>query len=106
MAQFRKTGGFYRFLPSKSGIRPLSGNDLEIVLHFTRKFGPVAGASKVYFNEKAQIVVTEGPLLGLEGKVIKVDKRKGRAKVQLDLFNASFTIDLAFEAIESARVKQ
>jgi transcriptional antiterminator NusG len=37
--------------------------------------------------------------MGLEGKIVKVDKRKGRAKIKLDLYNDSFAIDLAFEVI-------
>jgi transcriptional antiterminator NusG len=56
----------------------------------------------VYFNDNSRIVVIEGPLMGLEGRIVKVDRRKGRAKVSLDLYNDSFTIDLAFEVIGSA----
>jgi transcriptional antiterminator NusG len=96
---FRRTKGFYRFLKSNQDISPLSNNDLELVLHFIKKSGPVAGTSWVYFNENSRIVIMEGPLLGLEGKVIKVDKRKKRAKVKLDLYDDSFTIDLAFEVM-------
>jgi transcriptional antiterminator NusG len=95
---FRRTEGFYRFLRSNQEIVPLRGKDLELVLHFINT-GPVAGRSKVYFNENSRIVVLEGPLLGLEGKIIKVDKRKGRAKIKLDLYDDSFAIDLAFEVI-------
>jgi transcriptional antiterminator NusG len=40
--------------------------------------------------------------MGLEGRIIKVDKRKRRAKIMLDLYNDSFSIDLAFEVIGSA----
>jgi transcriptional antiterminator NusG len=40
--------------------------------------------------------------MGLEGSIIKVDKRKGRAKIKLDLYNDSFSIDLAFEVIGQA----
>ena len=96
---FRRTDGFYRFLKSNQEISPLSDRDLELVLHFIKKSGPVAGVSRVYFNENSRIVVMEGPLLGLEGRIIKVDKRKKRAKVKLDLYDDSFTIDLAFEVI-------
>jgi transcriptional antiterminator NusG len=53
----------------------------------------------VYFNENSRIVVVEGPLMGLEGRIIKVDKRKGRAKIKLDMYEDSFTCDLAFEII-------
>ena len=99
--KFRRTKGFYRFLKSNKDITPLSNRDLELVLHFIKNAGPVAGKSKVYFNENSRIVVVEGPLLGLEGRIIKVDKRKGRAKIKLDISEDSFTIDLAFEVIDS-----
>jgi transcriptional antiterminator NusG len=94
----RKTDGFFRFLKSNQDVRALSGHDLEIVTHFL-KHGSVAEKSRVYFDEQDRIVVQEGPLKGLEGNIIKVDKRKGRAKIRLDLDNAPFTIDLAFEFI-------
>ena len=96
---FRRTDGFYRFLKSNKDISPLSDRDLELVLHFIKKSGPIAGISRVYFDENARIVVVDGPLMGLEGKVIKVDKRKKRAKVKLNLYDDSFAIDLAFEVM-------
>jgi transcriptional antiterminator NusG len=99
---FRRTDGFFRFLKSNRNIRELQDRDLELVLHFIKRVGPVAGKSKVYFNENSRIVVVDGPLLGLEGKIIKVDKRKGRAKIKLDLYGDSFSIDLAFETIDPA----
>ncbi|MDR0568095.1 MAG: antiterminator LoaP [Spirochaetaceae bacterium] len=99
---FRKTEGFYRFLRSNQNICPLGDRDLEVVLHFIKKVGPIAGKSKVYFDENSRIVVCEGPLKGLEGKIIKVDKRKGRAKIKLDLYDDSFAVDLAFDIMEPA----
>jgi transcriptional antiterminator NusG len=96
---FRHTTGFFRFLKSNQNIQPLEGRDLETVLHFIVKTGPTAGISKVYFNEQSRIVVVSGPLSGLEGSIVKVDKRKGRAKVKLDLYDDSFAIDLGFEVI-------
>ena len=98
---FRRTEGFYRFLRSNQEIVPLANRDLELVLHFIKNVGPVAGRSRVYFNENSRIVVIEGPLRGLEGRIIKVDKRKGRAKIKLDLYDDSFALDLAFEVIGS-----
>jgi transcriptional antiterminator NusG len=98
---FRRTEGFFRFLKSNQDITPLTGRDLELVLHFIKSAGPVAGRSKVYFNENSRIVVVEGPLSGLEGRIIKVDRRKERVKIKLDLYNDSFAIDLGFEVIGS-----
>jgi transcriptional antiterminator NusG len=96
---FRGIEGFYRFLPSSRRTAPLAGGDLETVLYFLKKASPIAGLSKVYFDENARIQVLEGPLLGLLGKIIKVDRRKGRAKVRLDLYEDSFCIDMGFETI-------
>jgi len=98
---FRKTKGFFRFLMSNQDITPLKDRDLELVLHFINNAGSIAGKSKVYFNENSRIVVIDGPLSGLEGRIVKVDRRKGRAKIMLDLYNDSFTIDLAFEVIDA-----
>jgi transcriptional antiterminator NusG len=102
----RKTNGFIRFLPSNIDVRRLHGNDLEIALHFIRQPGQTAGVSKVYFDENARIIVKEGPLLGLEGRIVKVDRRKGRAKVRLDIYENSFTIDMAFDTLESGETKK
>jgi len=102
--EFRRTDGFFRFLKSNQNIAPLSGRDLEIVLHFINNAGPIAGKSRVYFNENSRIVVIDGPLSGLEGMIIKVDKRKGRAKIKLDIYNDSFSIDLGFEVIGSLEI--
>jgi transcriptional antiterminator NusG len=100
--ELRRTPGFYRFLKSNRDIRPLEGKELEMILYLLKKVGPVAGLSRVVFDENARIVVLEGPLKGFEGKIVKVDKRKGRARVQLDLYSESHWIDLAFEVMGRA----
>ncbi|WP_439647457.1 antiterminator LoaP [Brucepastera parasyntrophica] len=94
----RTTPGFYRYLPENKNPLPLSGKDLSTIKHFL-SFGEVADISKVQFDENNRIIVVEGPLKGLEGSIIKVDRRKCRAKVKLDMYNDSFPVDLAFEIL-------
>ncbi|MFW6288911.1 MAG: antiterminator LoaP [Spirochaetota bacterium] len=94
----KRLPGFYRFLESNDRIRALSGDDLELVTHFVR-FGDVIGKSKVTFDENSRIEVKEGPLSGLEGRIVKVDRRKQRAKVRLDLYRESFLVDFGFELL-------
>lgn len=94
----RELPGFYRFLDSNDRIRALSGRDSEIVTHFV-KFGDVIGKSTVTFDKNQRIRVLNGPLEGLEGAIVKVDKRKQRAKVRLDLYNESFLVDFGFELL-------
>ncbi len=98
--QIRHIEGFYRFLKnSGNNPTPLSDKDRALLHHFI-SFGKRADISKVTFDENDRIVVLEGPLKGLEGKIIKVDRRKSRAKVILDLYEKSFPIDFGFEEVK------
>lgn len=95
----RHVKGFFRFLPSNQSISALAGKDLVILKHFI-SFGNVIESSKVIFDENDRILVKSGPLNGLEGLIVKVDRRKKRAKIKLDFANESFLLDLAFDIIE------
>ena len=96
--KIRPTPGFFRFLQSNENIEPLTEGDQKLLLHFL-SFGQVIEKSVVYFDEGKKIRVMSGPLKELEGKIVKVDRRKGRAKVKLDMFENSFLIDFGFEAL-------
>jgi transcription termination/antitermination protein NusG len=104
-AAVKQLPGFYRFLESNDRIRALGGDDLELVAHFVR-FGEVIGKSKVTFDEHSRIEVSEGPLAGLEGRIVKVDRRKQRAKIRLDLYQESFLVDLGFELLTPSASSQ
>lgn len=97
--KIRSVKGFYRFLNSNTDITPLTGSSLDIVRHFLN-LGEVAESSKVYFDENDRIVIAEGPLKGLEGCIIKVDKRKRRAKIKVDFNDNEMIFDLSFDIIE------
>lgn len=98
----KRTESFVRFLPDNHDITPLDHDGTMILRHFL-SFGEVVKESRVIFDANNRIVVKEGPLKGLEGQIVKVDRRKGRAKVKLDLYEESFRIDLAFETMEPAQ---
>jgi transcriptional antiterminator NusG len=91
--------GFLRFLNSNENIVPLSRDDKDLLIYLL-SFGQTVRKSVVYFDKNNRIRVVSGPLKQLEGQIIKVDRRKGRAKVRLDMFKNSFLIDFGFEAIE------
>lgn len=57
------------------------------------------GISKLY-KENDRIIITEGPLVGLEGQIINVDSRKGRAKVSLSFMNEERIVELGIELVE------
>jgi transcriptional antiterminator NusG len=97
----RRIPGFLRFLPSNSAIAPLSLKDRELLSHLTG-FGEIVTTSTVTFDANGRIRVCAGPLKGLEGSIVRVDRRKGRARVRLEMYEDSFEIDFGFEALEKA----
>lgn len=96
----RSISGFIRFLRDNQHIEPLSPIDREIIRHFFI-FGEIVGKSQAYFDENNRIKIISGPLEGLEGSIIKVDRRKKRAKIRLDLYEDSLYVNLDFEVIQS-----
>ncbi len=97
--ELKSTLYYMRILPDPKTPRPIGQRDRMILSHFM-SFGKSADTSKVRFDANDRIVVLEGPLKGLEGFITKVDKRKMRAKVRLDMCQDSFLIDLAFEVMD------
>jgi len=95
----RSTRFFVRTLPSSAEPRPLKEKDRRLLAHFM-SFGKVADISKVRFDLDDRIVVIEGPLKDLEGLIVKVDKRKRRAKIRLDMCENSFLVDMGFEILD------
>ena len=97
----RRLSGFIRFLKSNTAIEPLGGSERALLLHFL-SFGEIVDKSLVYFDENRRIRVVRGPLKGLEGEVVKVDKRKKRAKVRLAMYDERFLVDFGFDVLEPA----
>lgn len=99
--KIRRTRGFYRFLNETAHPTPLNDRDRALLLKFI-SFGKAADISKVAFDENDRIMVLDGPLKGLEGQIVKVDRRRGRAKVKLDMCEQGFLVDFGFEAVSKA----
>lgn len=98
--EIRHSRFFIRFLPNNESPLPLNTRDSEIIRHFIN-FGGLIPPSLVKFDENQKIKVIEGPLQGIEGFIIKVDRRKHRAKVRLTIADSPMTLDLAFEIMET-----
>ncbi|NTW37648.1 MAG: hypothetical protein HGB17_16350 [Syntrophobacteraceae bacterium] len=100
--QLRRTTGFIRFLPSTANPAPMRQADVELIRRFL-SFGKEIGLSLVTFDENDRIKVLQGPMAGLEGHIVKVDKRKRRAKVRLDMYDDIIHFDLGFELLSESK---
>ena len=101
----KEAPGVLRFLLSNENIVALERADQELLTHFLG-FGEIVAKSLVYFDENKRIRVVSGPLKGMEGRIVRVDRRKGRAKVRLEMYQDSFEIDFGFESLEAAQQVQ
>jgi len=100
-ARVKSLPGFAAFLKQDGAPSEVRGRDLELLSHFL-KFGEVAPASRVIFDEHQRIQVLSGPMEGLEGNIVHVDKRKRRAKIRLDFDHGTFTVTLGFELMAAS----
>jgi transcription termination/antitermination protein NusG len=96
----KNTQGVFSFLKMEGHPVPLSEDEERQLSHFL-KSGEIAGFSKVIFEEDRSIKVLKGPLMGLEGQIVKVDKRKSRIKVRLSLYKEAFLVDFGFDSVEN-----
>jgi transcriptional antiterminator NusG len=102
-AELKRTPAFVRFLPQNESLAPLDRADQELLGHFLG-FGEIVKKSIAYFDENRRIRIVSGPLKNLEGMIVRVDRRKGRARVRLEMYADSFEVDFGFEALDAAPV--
>jgi len=95
----RKGPDFIKFLNGNADIVPLDGRDASL-LEDLLAYGEVMRKSTVTFDENRRIRVVDGPLRHLEGHIVKVDRRKKRARVKLNLHGRTMLVDLGFEVLE------
>lgn len=96
----KKVTGFYHFLFDNANPQKLNGNDLAYYSTF-RQNGETLGISKARFDENQRIQIVEGPLKGLQGKIIRVNRRCKRVTVQIEMFGYSKKVDLCYTDVGS-----
>ena len=52
------------------------------------------------FMENEKIVVIDGPLIALEGRIVKIDKRKERVKVKINFLGEERLVELGINIIQ------
>lgn len=94
---FKEVPGIFKLLKSEEGPIVIPQEEIEFFLRFScsKDIIDISDA----FIEGDIINVVDGPLVGMEGNIIKVDKRKGRAKVSLCFLGEERTIDFGINIL-------
>lgn len=76
---------------------PITDEEMQIILSLTNE-GDLVGLSDVFIDgDKIEII--SGPLLGLQGNIRKVDKRRFRAKIAFTLAGQEKTVEIGINVI-------
>lgn len=96
--EIKQCSFFVRIVGNKSG--PISVKDEEIttIKNMINDEGVMEFSRGLILDQRVKIL--NGPLYGFEGIIKKIDKRKKRAKIQLNILNREKLIDIGLNIIE------
>lgn len=97
--KFKDIPEIIRMLRNEDEILTVSENELKILRILINNSDNNIGISALY-RDRDNIRIISGPLLGLEGQIIKINFRKGRAKVNLNFMNEVRIVELGIELVE------
>ncbi|MCQ2483596.1 MAG: antiterminator LoaP, partial [Clostridia bacterium] len=87
----------------KAGTVPITvtEEDLYLINKLSDKSGVMEISRGYIIGDKIQIV--EGPLIGLEGLIVKIDRHKRRAILETHLFGRTQSIEVGLEIVQKIK---
>lgn len=92
--------GIVKLLRDKDGPQEIYEQEIDLIRRLTAD-NDIIGRSTVYVQGE-NVVVIDGPLLGLEGYIQAIDKRKGRVKVLVNLMGEPRNVELSVAMVKTA----
>ncbi|MBF8417996.1 MULTISPECIES: transcription termination/antitermination protein NusG [Heyndrickxia] len=96
----RNTPGVTGFVGSSGGgskPTPLLPEEINTIL---KRMGMEEKRADVDFEIGETVTVKEGPFANFAGKIVEMDRDKGRAKVMVNMFGRDTPVELVFEQID------
>lgn len=90
--------GMFMLLKSETVPLKIEWYEMEILSRLICN-GEIIGFSEVLVENK-KVIVVDGPLVGLEGCILEIDKRKGRARIQLTFLGEPRTVEVGVSIIK------
>lgn len=85
----------------KNGYEPyiIDKREMQVIKTLINDDGVIEPSSAILCGKK--IIIKDGPLVGLEGKIASVNKRKGRVKIRLSINGIEKLVELSISVIET-----
>ena len=98
----RRVPELTRILGSDKAFTPLSDDETAWISAFTQRGSRTVLMSEG-FKEGGRVYVTSGPLVGREAMIVKVDRRKHVAYLQLEIMGRKKEVKVGFNLVRKAR---
>lgn len=92
--------GLIKVLKDKSGLLQIEQPEISVISRLICN-NEIIGSSSIYM-QGSRVVVIDGPLLGLDGLIDSIDKRKGRVKIRLNFIGETRLVDLSVSMVQPA----
>lgn len=97
---FKNVPGLFKLLCSGCEPSRIEPYEMEVINRLICN-SDIIGFSDVLM-ENGRVVVVDGPLLSLEGQILNINRRKGRAQVMLNFMGEPRTVDLGINLLQPA----
>lgn len=101
----RRVNGLARLVKQDNEFVPLSKESVEWMERYTRRGASAIEMSEGYVTH-GTLHVTAGPLMGREANVVKVDHRRKRAYLELEMFGRTITAQLGIRITRNRECKK
>ncbi len=92
--------GILKILKDNNELYRINPDEIKVISRLMTN-GELIGTSTA-FQQGDSIVITEGPLHGMEGLIQSIDQRKGRVRVNISFLGDNRTVDLSIKLITTA----
>lgn len=92
-----KVIGLTKLLGTGKEIVPLSEEETELLKRMGAGERPLEISTG--FIENGTVIVTEGPLVGMEGCIHKIDRHKRKAWLEINMFGRTMEMEVGLEII-------
>lgn len=101
LTQLTEINGFVRVLWENNKPIPIPEDEMQFVFNITKDGETIKFSYGVKDGERVRIV--SGPLMHFEGMIKKVDRRKKRATIELELLNRTMLVDVGLEIVDKTQ---
>lgn len=97
----KKINGLTRLIGTGDDVIPLKEEEVEFILRFGGKEHLVEMSEGIIEGDR--IIITNGPLVGQEGLIKKIDRHKRKAWLELEMFGRMQRVEVGLEITRKVR---